>query len=50
MRTHPRRIPRLADGVAIPVVACLRVWLLDYLETRRMLKVEPATTVEPAKD
>jgi predicted PurR-regulated permease PerM len=40
----------LGGLVAIPVVACLRVWLLDYLETRRMLKVGPATTVEPAKD
>ena len=36
--------------VAIPVVACLRVWVLDYLETRGFLNVKPAAPVEPARN
>lgn len=40
----------LGGLVAIPFVACVRVWVLDYLESRGILGVEPAATVEPAKD
>ena len=40
----------LGGLVAIPVVACLRVWVLDYLESRRMLTVEPPAPVASEKD
>lgn len=40
----------LGGLVAIPVVACLRVWVLDYLESRHMITTEPASLVPSAKD
>lgn len=31
----------LGGLIAIPVVACIRVWVIDYLQTRNMLAAEP---------
>ncbi len=36
--------------VAIPIVACLRVWLIDYLESRGVLGVKPSAPVASAKN
>lgn len=42
----------LAGLVAIPVVACIRVWVLDYLQTRHFLPVtdSPPSTSRSARD
>lgn len=39
----------LGGLIAIPVVACLRVWVIDYLQMRNMLAAETSTGTRPTK-
>ncbi len=40
----------LGGLVAIPVVACIRVWVLDYLESRQIITVTPPAPVASEKN